>query len=48
MLLECSNRVSGSIDSVIVEGDEVGVNLVALDVCFDSHGTLIVHNVEHQ
>ncbi len=47
MLLECCNRVFGSVDSVIVGWDKFNVHMVALDVHFDGLGTLIVHNVEH-
>ncbi len=47
MLFESCNHAFGSIDPVIVGWDEVDVHMVALDVCFNSLGAFIVHNVEH-
>jgi hypothetical protein len=39
MLLECSNRSFGGIDSVIVGWDELDVHMFALDVHFAGLGT---------
>ncbi len=46
MLFESCNRAFGGIDLVIVGWDKVDFHMVALDVCSDSLGAFIVHNVE--
>ncbi len=46
MLFESCHHAFGGVDPVIVGWDEVDVNMVVLDVCFDGLGALIVHYVE--
>jgi hypothetical protein len=46
MFFESGDGVFGSIDPMVVQGDELDVNCFGPDVLLDRSGTLVVHHVQ--